>query len=179
MKKRCGVAVLALGVVLASAVFGEERTVALREVTVVQNGRGLARVLFRLGEIEFSDRMIVERAVLTISHGGPAVDRRLELRICPVTGAWSGWDTPFDEELGSRAFLDLRGEGTAMFDFTVPLKELLEEGASFNGFVLTSGSETEGLPLADLARLGSLAGAQAKVAVNGLPSGLPPRLRHR
>ena len=177
--KAVALIVAMLGLALPNVTFAEGRTVPLRDVTVVQNGRGLARVLFRLGEIEFSDRMIVERALLAIPHGGAAESRRLELRICPITGAWSGWDTPFDEELASRAFLDLRGDGTAMFDFTVPLKELLEDGASFDGFVLTSGSEKEGLALGDLARLGSLAGAQLTIGVNALPSGLPPRLRRR
>lgn len=177
MRSRTVVATMAMGLALASSVVAEERTVPLRDVTVVQNGRGLARVLFRLGDIEFSDRTVVERAVVNMSHAGSAENRRLELRICPITGAWSGWDTPFDEELGSRAFVDLRGDGAVVFDFTVPLKELLEEGASFDGFVLTSGSEAEGLALADLARLGGLSGVQVKVAVNTLPSGWPPRDR--
>jgi hypothetical protein len=52
------VAMLAAGSALA-----EQRTIAVRDATVVQGEEGVARVFFRLGEIPFSESTLIQRAV--------------------------------------------------------------------------------------------------------------------
>jgi hypothetical protein len=143
-----GIVMLA-GVLLAgAATSAEERVVALRDVTAIQDNRGSARVLFRTGSFSWDERRILESAVLTVPYSGLAEDRVTELRICPVTAARGGggdWTTPFDEELYARGELDLRhGSGVMTFDLTVAPRAILEEGMTADGFVLTAGAGRTG-----------------------------------
>ena len=75
-------------VLLTTAAWGEERAVPVRDVTVVQDGHGSARVFFRLGAISVSQSTLINRAVLTVPFTGDVADREIELRVCPVTQAW-------------------------------------------------------------------------------------------
>jgi hypothetical protein len=68
------------------------------------------------------------------------------------------------------------------FDVTVTIREILENGFSADGFVLTAASETEGVPVADLSRFGEFSGASLRVRTSALPSGRPSAAwleRHR
>jgi len=168
-----------LGVVLlAPAARGEERTLAIQDVTAVQDGHGSTRVFFRTATVPFSASSLLKRAVLTVPFTGAAQDARLELGLCPVTQAWRApsFETPFDASLAGRCTVDLRrGSGVATFDLTVPLKESLEEGVFSDGFVLLARSSEA----VDLSRFASLAGAVLRVSTMTLPSGWPPHSRER
>ena len=175
-----------LGAMVCASAFAEETTIALRDVTTVQDGRGSARVLFRTGALPASGGVLIESAVLRIPYTGAVAERAVELRVCPVTEAWQGggrWDTGFDEELYSRGTLDLRrGSGVMSFDVTVALREIRENGFSADGFVLTATSETSGVLVGDLSRLGDFSGASLLVKTSVLPSGRPSAAwlaRHR
>ncbi|MFN8179274.1 MAG: hypothetical protein U0167_15185 [bacterium] len=163
-------------VLLATTAWSEERTVPVRDVAVVQDGHGAARVFFRLGAISISQSTLIDRAVLTVPFTGDLADRAIELRVSPVTQAWAGnpsFDTPYDDSLSGRCEVDLRrGSGVANFDLTVALKESLEEGVFSDGFVLTARSE--GATATDLARFGTLSGATLRLTTTTLPSGKPP-----
>ncbi|MFN8179270.1 MAG: hypothetical protein U0167_15165 [bacterium] len=166
-----------IGLVTASAAWGEELTASLRDVTVVQDGHGSARVFFRLTPIPFSERTVLERAVLTVPYAGTLEDRAIELRVCPVTRAWAGnpsWDTPFDRTLYARARVDLRAAGVAALDLTVALKESLEHGVFADGFVLMARTTSEGVPAGDLVRFAGLSAARVHVTTSVLPSGRAP-----
>ena len=80
-----------LGALFSTGAFAEESTVALRDVTAVQDGRGSARVLFRVGALPAFEEVFVESAVLTIPYAG-------------VVGRASGGASrmPGDRELAGR-----------------------------------------------------------------------------
>jgi hypothetical protein len=105
----------AVVVVLASAAWGEERTVPLQDVVVVSDGHGAARVFFRLAEFPFNDATVIDRAILRVPYAGAAVGRTIELRVCPVTEAWAGmpsFETPFEGPLGTLRRGPANGVGT-------------------------------------------------------------------
>lgn len=145
---RKGFVFLALTLLWTAAARGEEYTFGLHDVTVVQDGHGLARVLFRTDSVPASGRVLVERATLTVPYAGATEDRSTELRICPVTRAWGGgadWTTPFDEELYGRSELDLRrGSGVLSFDLTAAIRAARESASFADGFVLTLGAGRAG-----------------------------------
>jgi hypothetical protein len=154
---------------------GEEYTFPVHDVTVVQDGHGMARVLFRTGTLPASDRVLVERAVLTVPYAGAVGEGGIELRVCPVTASWSGWSTPFDEELYARSEMDFaRESGALSFDLTVAFQAMREHGLSADGFVVTVTEPEEGVPLQHLSRIAGLSGASVKVTTLTLPSGPPP-----
>ncbi|MFN8178430.1 MAG: hypothetical protein U0167_10885 [bacterium] len=175
-----GLAVVALALLWAGAVRSEEYAFGLQDVTVVQDGHGVARVLFRAGSLPASDHVLVERAVLTVPYAGAIEGRSVELRVCPVTAAWAhgaDWTTPFDNEIYARSELDLtQGSGVMSFDLTVAFQAMREHGLSADGFVLTLGSgRAGGIPVQDLARLAGFTGASLRVTTTNLPSGAPPQ----
>lgn len=175
--RRVAVLAFAAGLV-ASAVSAAEREIPLRDVTSVASQRGSVRILFRTATLPSMDREMIESAVLTVPYSGAVAERSMELRVCPVTEAWSGggrFDVGFDEELYSRADLDLRrGGGVMTFDVTVPLREILEAGMLSDGFVLTGMRAGDGIPGADVARIAGLPGAVLHLRTMELPSGRPP-----
>ena len=169
-----------------STVSAAEREIPLRDVTSVASQRGAVRILFRTAALPSMDREMIESAVLTVPYSGAVADRSMELRVCPVTEAWSGggrFDVGFDEELYARADLDLRrGSGVMTFDVTVPLREILEAGMSADGFVLTGIRSGDGIPGGDASRIAALRGAVLHLRTMELPSGRPPARwleRHR
>lgn len=175
--KRLWATLMIAAVATASAARAEDQTVALRDVAVVQNGRDEARIYFRTALASLPSSVVIERAELTVPYAGSAEDRSLEVRVCPVTGSWTSgarWDTAFDEELYSRADLDLRsGSGALRFDVTVPLVAMHEHGLAADGFVLTIAGD-RGLRAADLSRLSTFEGARLTLRTTALPSGRPP-----
>ena len=161
----------------ASSAWGESRTVPLQDVTAVENGAGSTRIFFRLGEIPFSESTLIRSAVLRLPFTGSARERDIELRVSPVTQAWStpSFDTPFDEDLSGHCDVSFRGgSGVAIFDLTVALKEQLEEGTFADGFVLIAYTEDRRTS-ADLSRFGTLTGGQLSLSTMVLPSGKPSR----
>jgi hypothetical protein len=147
-------------------------------VLAVQNGRGAARILFRAAPIPFTERTVIERAILRIPFTGEVESRSLPLRVCLVTEDWSRggtWDTRYDPYLLSRGEADLRaGSGVATFDVTALLKEMLEYGTYADGFVLTAGrKDRQGITEAEAARFASLEGAELRVWTTMFPSKRP------
>ena len=172
--------VLGAAWLFASSAWCDDRTVALQSVTAVEDGAGSTRIFFRLGEVPFSQATLIQSAVLRVPFSGSPAERDIELRVSPVTQAWSTptFETPFDEDLSGRSDVSFRGgSGVATFDLTVALKEQLEEGTFADGFVLIAKTET-GRTSADLSRFGSLTGAQLSLKTTVLPSGRPPRGAH-
>ena len=161
-----------------STVSAAEHEVPLLDVTAVTSQRGAVRVLFRTAALPSMERELIESAVLTVPYSGAAAERSMELRVCPVTESWSGggrFDVRFDDELYARGDFDLRrGSGVMTFDVTVPLREILEEGMSADGFVLTGMRVGDGIPGADVVRIAGLPGAVLHLRTIELPSGRPP-----
>ncbi len=164
-----------LALLAAGMTEATETEIGLRDVTVIHDGRGAARILFRTGALPISDRLVVDRAVLAVPWSGAAEERSLELRVCPVTTSWGGWETDFDRELYARAEADLRrGPGMLSFDITMALRAIAEHGLTADGFVLIPGESRLGLTSEEVSRLASLAGASLRVTTTALPSGRPP-----
>jgi hypothetical protein len=177
MIRRIVVLGIIVGALVAESARGEELTLGLHDVTVIQDGHGSGRVLFRTGALPASDRLLVESAVLTVPYAGASEDRSLELRVCPVTAVWTGgdWNTPFDEEIYARSALVGRAPGALSFDLTVAFKAMREHGLYADGFVVTVADRERGVALQDLARVSELGGASLQVTTMNLPSGPPPR----
>jgi hypothetical protein len=167
--------VLALALTGSSSWAGVDRDGILEDVTVVNNGEGDHRILFRTSEMPFSEKTVIQRATLTLPYSGASEERALSLRIHPITESWRGFDTEFDRDVYASAGADLnRGSGTDVFDMTSLMKEILEDGMTADGFVLTVASEErEGLSEDDASRFASMEGAELKVTTTVLPSGHP------
>jgi hypothetical protein len=146
------------------------------------NERGAARLLFKsAAPIELSN-VAIREARLSFPVVGALEDRRIALKVHPVTTAWTpgavdwntGWSRPggdFDDLLYSRSELDLaRGAGTVSFDLTAVLKEIVEEGAFADGFIVTiDPEEGEGIRAQDLPRLGALGTANLEIKYRQVP----------
>jgi hypothetical protein len=158
----------------------------LRDRHVITDGEGAGRILFRTASIDLDSSSRIERATLAIPFTGTAEARVLELRLCPVTTAWtssvtweSGWTDPggdFDETSCSRAEISFsRGGGVAIFDVTRALKEILEDGAFADGFILRerNGSRA-GFDTDDLDRFADFGSAELTITTSVMPAGLPP-----
>ncbi len=186
---RMACAGLVLAAVAPSA-FAAERTLAVRDVHVIEDGRGAARVLFRVGDVPSLDREAVLRATLRVPYAGAAEGRRMELRVSAVTTAWDagrgwsgGWRTPggdVDPELSARASADLSGSGgVAVFDLTSAFREIHEEGTFADGFLLTERHPSrEGLATEDVGRLDfsrAVLELQTQTVLRRPPPGHPAR----
>lgn len=160
----------------ATSATAAERTVSLSDVSVITDPSGNSRCLFRAADLATLQNVAIARAALVVPFSGEAAERTLRLAVYPVTSEWSagsvswssGWTREggdFDEEIGARAEVDLRGgSAVARFDVTAHVKEWLEEGASHDGFLLTAQPEFgEGVSSDDVSRLGSLTGARLEV----------------
>jgi hypothetical protein len=145
----------------------------VQDVTVIQDGAGSARILFRAGPaVTGLTGTSISQATLTLTTAGLPAARGLRLHLHPVTTPWSaagaswtsGWSRAggdIDEEVFATAEVDFtRGTGTAVFDVTGVLKEMLEAGMTADGFILTVNPvDGMGIPVADVARFGTLATA--------------------
>ena len=170
MKLAIGMTVLALAAGSAGAM---ERTLTVRDVAVLQDGRGQGRVAFRIPEIAPGERIVVSSAQLVVPLAGAAAERRLRLRAHPITRDWSGgatWTTPWsrpggdiDEDLYMAFDVDLR-HGSAVLDLTALVQEAVEGGQPAHGFVLTADPlDGVGVRSEDLPRFEGLAGARVEV----------------
>ncbi len=172
------VCILSIGSEVNPVLAADAQLVGVADVTVVTNGEGASRVLFRLPVSTASERTIVKKAILTVPFTGAPEEKSLELRICPVTEAWpsgASWSTEFDADVFAPARVDLgSGSGSATFDLTVLLKEVLEDDLTSDGFVLVSGSQVvDGLTGDDADRFETLEGAQLQLVTTILPTGRP------
>ena len=173
--------IMALGLLVAltaGPTRGEEMTLSVHDVTVVQDGEGHARILFRVDPFATSDSLHVDRAVLTVRYAGAAEDRSLELRVCPLMGMVGGadWYTPFEEEFYARSDWNLRSEsGILRFDLTGAFRALRAQGTPVDGFVLTTAGFDSGLATEDVSRFSGLLGSSVQLTTSRLPSGMPPR----
>jgi hypothetical protein len=156
---------------------------SVQDVTVIQDGAGSARILFRPGPtVSGLTGTSISNATLTLPTAGLPAQRGLRLRIYPVTTTWStagatwttGWRRAggdFDDEIFASADVDFtRGAATAVFDVTGILKEVLEAGMPADGLILTVHSlDGAGIPVADLARFGTLATATFDIRYRAAP----------
>jgi hypothetical protein len=161
----------------------DTRSIPIKDVTVIQDDRGVGRVLFRLDEPGRFDNLTVRRAILEIPYAPIEGDRVLDLAIHPVTTSWGdgvdweiGWDRPggdFDERLSSRARAEIRGRaGRLVFDLTVSVKEVFEGETFADGFIVTAEAE-EGISVEHLALLEDLSSAALDVDYRVM-TGFPP-----
>jgi len=175
--KRAVLGVL-LSLLVSSASRATEVSVDFPVVLAVHNGRGEARILFRAAPIPFTERTVIERAILRIPFTGEAESRTLPLRVCLVTEDWSRggtWDTRYDPFLLARGEANFRaGSGIATFDVTALLKEILEYGTYADGFVLTAGrKDRQGITVAEAARFASFESAELRIWTTMFPSKRP------
>jgi hypothetical protein len=68
--------------------WGDERSVGLRDVTVLDNGEGSGRIVFKLDPADMSN-VAISRASLRFDLLGESVRRVLRIRAYPVTTPWS------------------------------------------------------------------------------------------
>ncbi|MBZ0266857.1 hypothetical protein K8I85_01760, partial [bacterium] len=149
--KRSNVMLTVLAVfalLVTSPAFAERRVEALASHADISNAGGEHRLLFKADGLRTLNSVAVWNARIEFDLAGAATDRRLHLWLCPVTTEWNagsvgwdgGWRTPggdFDEDLASEIAVDLSRAGKAHFDVTPILKEWLEHGAEYDGFILT------------------------------------------
>jgi hypothetical protein len=166
-----------------SDVAAADRNIRIKDVSVIQDDRGVSRVLFRLDEPGPFDHITVRRAVLEVPYAPIDGDRVLDLAIHPVTTNWDegadweiGWDRPggdFDDRLSSKARAEIRGRaGRLVFDLTVALKEVFEEGMFADGFIVTA-ARADGISPEDLALLENLGSSELDVSYRVMTS-FPP-----
>jgi hypothetical protein len=184
--------VIALGAVLAAATASaESMSCSIGETGTIQSASGETRALFKVSGLDRLGSVALRRATLTIPYTlSRAEDRRVELRVMPVTTDWSSgsvsWDAGWtasggdcDEALYARGVADFSStSGSVTFDVTVAMKELLEEGASFYGFLVTGRGAAGGLASADAAVVGQLASATLDLSYK-TTLGAPPGMGHR
>lgn len=155
-------------------------------VSVIQDGRGAARVLFRLESIAPREHTAVSQAVLRIPFIGEAAERDLRLRVYPVTRPWaegavdwySGWEKPggdFNEDVYIAFDVDLRELASQIeIDLTPLAKEITESGLQAEGFIVTTDpEESEGLSLADVDRLQQMGQGSLTFSSRQVPTKLP------
>jgi hypothetical protein len=185
-------AVLAAVLVSAGEVESRDRTHAISDVTTIENEAGASRILFRIDQLDRLRHSLIRMAQLRVPYTLASPDERtLELRIYPVTTAWTqgsvawdtGWENPggdFEADLYSPARVDLRSRtGTLVFDLTVALKEIVEGGMEDHGFLVSvRPSEADGIEADDLALFQNLASADLDVSYHSLVS-RSPRARAR
>jgi len=151
-----------------------ERSLSIVETSVIESPEGEARILFRFEDLTAEEgTAIVRSAELALAISGQAVAREYELRIHPVTRAWSspdwegGWERAggdFEDDLYSRARVDLtRGGQTVRFDLLSVMNRAL--GDEFmDGLILTVAPfDGVGIPEEDLPRFAALASAAIRV----------------
>ncbi|MBZ0270214.1 hypothetical protein K8I85_18835 [bacterium] len=175
---------------VASPVFADRRSESLASHATINNGGGDHRLLFKADGLRFLESVAIRHARIEFDLAGATADRALYLSLCPVTTEWTagsvGWESgwtraggDFDEDLASDAAVDLSRGGKASFDVTPILKEWLEHGAEYDGFLLTVQPREggEGIRGEDLSRLQGLQGASLVVDYRRVPP--PPPMARR
>jgi hypothetical protein len=172
MKK---MAIALLSVLGASSVFADQRTYGIRDVTTIADRNGATRILFKAAPVNVSE-IVILRATLQFGTGGTVTDRRMRLQLHPVTTEWrpgavgwtAGWSRAggdFDDDLYAWSELDLNRSGAELvFDMTRVVKEIVEEGAFADGFVVTvDPTDGIGLRAEDVRRFQNLASASLEL----------------
>jgi hypothetical protein len=161
---------------LATQASAERLTRPVTDVTTVSRGvRGGSEIAFHWDPAIAQGDVAVRHAFLRFNLAGEPVDRTLTVRAYPVTSPWSvgSPNVTFDEELWSRAEIDLRRAGPVVIDLTTLVKEVVEEGQPYYGFVITAGpGEGDGLSEAETARFAGLSSATMDVTWRRTPE--PP-----
>ncbi len=176
---KAGTMMVLLGITFTLAVPCDARQASggVRDVSVIQDGRGAARVLFRLQDnVRTLSEVSVWKATLRIPLVGLPTEQSIRLRIYPVTRTWStgtvtwtgGWTREggdFDAEIFAEKELDLRGAPTEIvLDVTRLLKETLEQRLAGDGFILSVDPRTgSGVSVTDLPRFAGLAASTLDV----------------
>jgi len=163
-------------VLLAGPTWADRRAESVGEYAVIDDGEGVNRCLFKAEGLRNLDSVAISHARISFDVSGQMTDRALYLRICPVTRNWSaasvdwttGWSRPggdFEEDLAADAAIDLSRTGRkAVFDVTPIVKEWLESGQEFYGFILTTQvRDGDGVRTEDLSRLSGLQNASLEV----------------
>jgi hypothetical protein len=171
-----------LAILLSSPALADRRSEALSSHAVINNGGNGHRLLFKADGLGRLGSVAIRNARIEFDLGGTATDRTLYLSLCPVTTSWEpgsvqwegGWRRPggdFDEDLASEIAVDLSRGGKALFDVTPILKEWLEHGAEYDGFILTAQPREggEGIRGEDLGRLQGLHNASLVVDYRKVP----------
>lgn len=171
-----------LACLVVTPALADRRIEPLASHASITNGNA-HRVLFKAEGLRAMESVAISRARIEFDVGGAVADRLLHLRLCPVTTPWNaaavhwnnGWRRPggdFDEDLGADVVIDLSHDSRkAVFDVTPMLKEWLEQGAEFSGFLLTVQPREgrEGIRGEDVARLQALATASLVVDYRTVP----------
>jgi len=178
-----------LAILITSPALANRRAEALASHAVINNGGDGHRFLFKADGLASLESVAVRHARIEFDLAGETTDRTLYLSLCPVTNTWEpgsvqwqgGWRRPggdFDEDLASEVALDLSRAGKASFDVTPILKEWLEHGVEYDGFILTVQPREggEGIRGQDLGRLQGLHGASLVVDYRKVPPP-PPMAR--
>jgi hypothetical protein len=156
----------------AQSGLASSRSVALEDITVIQNGRGEARLLCRHAEIGSLEGVAVSSAQVVFPIQGDLVARQLWLRVYPIMTAWDpahvswteGWDEPggdFDRAYACEVEVDLStGSEVVSVDVLPMVREAILGDLPRNGFLLTVPLyRGEGIPLDDVSRLNIGAGS--------------------
>ncbi|MGQ0720713.1 MAG: DNRLRE domain-containing protein [Candidatus Eiseniibacteriota bacterium] len=133
---------------IQSIAVGGEVKVGLIDYTMIDNGKGEARALFRHETLSLPTNAVLSRAVLEFPYSAVASAKTQELIVYPVTTTWTtsgadwstGWSAAggdVEENLGSRAAVDFSTPGTATIDVTGMMKDVLEDGVFADGFLLS------------------------------------------
>lgn len=170
-----GIVAVVIVFVIMSPAFADKQVIPIAGVTAIANGTGAARILFKTPVMDLAN-VAISQATLRVSVVGPLSDRRMSLRIHPVTTPWepggvswtAGWARAggdFDDDLYAWSELDLDGGGELTFDMTRVAKEIVEEGVYADGFLLTvDPADGIGLLSDDVERFQGLASASVEIA---------------
>jgi hypothetical protein len=180
MKARFLILALMTGLALPSAARSDEVTRGLRDVTVIQDGEGHARVLFRLASPIDLENIAIQSANLVLECSGVTADRTLDLRLYAVSNdwtpgiGWDGWRNPGGDvhpQLYTDTELDLRsGQTRIRFNLLSLMKEIVERGEEAHGFLLTvRPTRGQGIRTEHLARLAGLENAVIRIQYRAVP----------
>ncbi|MGQ0720091.1 MAG: DNRLRE domain-containing protein [Candidatus Eiseniibacteriota bacterium] len=182
MKTHCSAGLVAGAciVLAAASSFAETLHLAVQDVTTADDGLGNARIFFNLATPEDLGYIAISRASIRLDLAGAARDGTLDLRVHPVTAAWTPgavtWATSFDESVYGRTEVDLGRTGAVALDMTLLMKEALEGGVNSNGFVLTAAAadsaattDARGIQTTDVSRLANLGTATVEIKYRRTP----------
>ncbi len=167
--------------ILASVAGANEVGQSVDGVATISNGEGQSRILLSLQPEVEAENAAVWKARLRFELAGTEAERVLPVVLHPITSPWnpgavswqSGWQTPggdFDEELFARAELNLGAPGPVSIDVTSLVKEIVEDGYTCYGFILTADrSVGVGISSEDLSRFENLGAAEMDISYRTTP----------
>jgi hypothetical protein len=170
------VAIVGALLAIALPVSADPVQVSIVEAGVISDRAGNTRILVKPGDLSaFADRLITS-AVLTFALPGLPVARDLPVRVYPLTTDWSAgtvtWDSPWtasgadiDDAYYDTVVLASGSRVTSLsLDVTSIVRAIVEGEYGRYGFLITvPGYDGVGFRAADLATLGTLAGAALEV----------------